>query len=181
MISLKSEIIKKVLSYYFLNPKTRRYTRELANILKLDPGNLHRKMLELEQEGLLASEREGRNKYFFLNDKFPLLKDYKRIFEAKFGVPEILGSTLKDVDNLNAAYIFGSYAKGSFADESDIDLLLIGDFDYGTVSKLILKLEKRWGREINIVDFSPKEYATRLKKKDDFLKDVFSRKTIKII
>jgi predicted nucleotidyltransferase len=181
MISLKSKIIKKILAYYFLNPKARHYTRELANALKLDAGNLHRKMLELEQEGLFLSEREGRNKYFFLNDKFPLLKEYKRIFEAKFGVPEILASTLKGISNLNEAYIFGSYAKGGFADESDIDLLLIGNFDYDTVSKLMLKLEKRWGREINIVDFSLKEYAARLKKKDDFLENVFSGETIKII
>ena len=181
MISLKSEIIQKVLSYYFLNPKARLYTRELASLLKLDSGNLHRKMLELEKEGLFISEREGRNKFFFINDKFPLLKEYKRIFEAKFGVAEVLAKTLKGVDSLNEAYVFGSYAKGNFEEGSDIDLLLIGDFNYEIVSKLMSKLEKRWGREINIIDFSFKEYTNKLKKKDDFLANVFSGKIIKII
>lgn len=181
MISLKSEITQKVLSYYFINPKARHYVRQLAGLLKLDVGNLYRKMLDLEQEGLFLSEREGKNKFFSINEKYPLLREYQRIFEAKFGVAQILTENLKDIDKLDEAYIFGSYAKGNFDEGSDIDLLLIGDFNYEETSKAISKLEKTWGREINIVDLSSKEYRDKLNKKDEFLANVFAGKTIKII
>ena len=40
MLSLKSDLVIKVLGYYFLNPKSRHYVRELAELLKVDPGNL---------------------------------------------------------------------------------------------------------------------------------------------
>ena len=51
MLNLKSDIVIKVLGYYFLNPKSRHYVRELAELLKIDPGNLSKKMSELKKEG----------------------------------------------------------------------------------------------------------------------------------
>lgn len=181
MLNLKSDIIIKVLGYYFLNPHARHYVRELAGLLKVDSGNLSRKMSDLRKEGLFLMEGEGKNRYFVLNEKFPLLKEYRNIYEAKFGVEKSLATTLKEVSGLTAAYIFGSYAKGNFEEGSDIDLLLIGDHDYAQASRRISALEKRWHREINMIDFSSKEFARKRKNKDFFLENIFSGQTIKII
>jgi predicted nucleotidyltransferase len=181
MLNLKSNIVNKVLGYYFLNPNARHYSRELAGLLKVDTGNLSKKMSELKKEGLFLVETEGKNCYFTLNKKFPLLKEYQNIYEARFGVAESLKSVLKEVKGLSEAYLFGSYVKGNFEEGSDIDLLVIGDHDNVQVSRAVSGLEKRWHREINIVDFSAKEFAQKMKKNDFFLKNIFSDKTIKII
>ena len=82
---------------------------------------------------------------------------------------------------LSDAYIFGSYAKGNFEEASDIDLLVIGSQDHIQISRALSVLEKRWHREINIIDFSSKEFSQKMKKNDFFLKNIFSDKTIKII
>jgi len=181
MLNLKSDIVNKVLGYYFLNPKARHYVRELAELLKLDPGNLSRKMLELKKEGFFLSENEGKNRYFILNKKFPLLKEYESIYEAKFGVVKSLEISLKEIKGIKKAYIFGSYAKGSFEEGSDIDLLVVGDNDHTKISRAISVLEKRWYREINLVDFSEKEFNQKIKSKDFFIENIFTGKTIKII
>lgn len=181
MISLKSDIVIKVLGYYFINPKTRHYVRELAELLKVDPGNLSRKMIELKDEGLFLMESEGKNRYFRLNEKFPLLNEYKNIYEAKFGVIESLKTVLSKVKGISEAYIFGSYAKGNFDAGSDIDLLIVGINEHLDLARAVSVLEKRWHREINIIDFSPKDFSARLKDKDAFLQNIFSGKTIRII
>ena len=181
MLNFKSEITIKVLGYYFINPKARHYVRELAELLKVDSGNLSKKMAELKKEGLFLVESEGKNRYFTLNVNCPFLKEYKNIYEAKFGVIESLRSALKDTNGLKEAHVFGSYAKGTFEEGSDIDLLVIGNHELSQVSKKILSLEKRWHREINVVDFSEKEFVQKMKKKDAFLENIFSGKTIKII
>jgi len=181
MLNLKSNIVVRVLGYYFLNPKARHYIRELAELLKLDPGNLSRKMLELKKEGLFLMSSEGKNRYFTLNEKYPLLEEYKSIYEAKFGVVEFLKGALEEVGGLSEAYIFGSYAKGNFEEGSDIDLLLVGGQDHGQIMRRLATLEKRWRREINVVDYSSKEFAEKIKNKDSFLVNIFSGKTIKII
>ncbi len=181
MISMKSEVVKKTLGYYLINPKARHYARELAMILKLDPGNLYRKLVEMQAEGILNTESEGRNRYFSLNEKFPLLSEYQKIYQAKFGVSQSLASVLKPISGLKSAYIFGSCAKGNFEPASDIDLLLVGEFDYGQASKALAVLEKDWRREINIVDMSSKEFDSKLKKKDDFLMNILKGKYIKVV
>ena len=181
MISMQSDIVKKVLGYYFINPQARHYTRELASILKLDPGNLSRKLTEMTSEGIFQVESEGRNRYFLLNQEFPLLAEYRKIYQAKFGVAESLSGVLKAVSGLKKAYIFGSYAKGNFEPGSDIDLLLVGEFDYGKVSKSLAGLEKDWRREINIVDMSNKEFNAKFKKNDEFLMNILKGKKIELI
>lgn len=94
MFNLKSKITIKILSYYFLNPKKSHYINELARLLEIDPGNLFRKLKELEKEGILKMEMNGNQRYFSLSQESPLLDEYKKIFEAKHGLPEILENTL---------------------------------------------------------------------------------------
>jgi len=181
MINLKSSIVIKVLGYYFINPQARHYIRELAGLLKVDPGNLSKKMAELRREGFFLVEGEGKNRYFILNEKFPLLNEYKNIYEAKFGVAELLTAALKSISGLTEVYLFGSYAKGNFTEGSDIDLLAVGSHDHTQISRCLASLEKRWHREINLVDLAQEEFEQKRRDKDPFLENIFSGQTIKII
>ncbi len=56
MISLKSEITKKILNYFFINPQESLYVNELSRNLDLDKRNLVKKLKELEKEGILKSQ-----------------------------------------------------------------------------------------------------------------------------
>ena len=180
MLEFRSKITVKVLGYYFLNPERRQYINELADVLEVDPGNLFRKLKELEQEGVLLSEMVGNQKYFFLNKKYPLLKELEKVFSSKYGVVNLLKEKIKKIKGLKSAFIFGSYAKDSFQQESDIDLLLVGSHSPLEAKRAILPLQKNLGREINIVDMTAREFESRKKKKDEFVKNIFSQKTIKI-
>jgi len=180
MLGFRSKITIKVLNYYFLNPEKRHYVNELARILDVDPGNLFRKLKELEKEGILISETKGNQKYFSLNKKYPFLKELKKTFEAKYGFLNSIKEKLSKLKGLKEAFVFGSFAKNTLSPESDIDLLLIGEHSSLEAKKLILPLEKMIGREINIVDMTEKEFKKRKEKGDEFIKNIFSGKVIKI-
>jgi predicted nucleotidyltransferase len=104
----------------------------------------------------------------------------KKIYNAKYGVVELLKQKIKNLKGLKSSWIFGSYAKNSFQQESDIDLLFVGNHSSLEAKRLILPLGKDLGREISIVDMTEKEFESRKKKKDEFIKNIFSQKTIKI-
>ena len=59
MFNFKSKIAEKLLGYYFVNADAGHYINELARMLSLDPGNLDRKLKELEKEGILISRPIG--------------------------------------------------------------------------------------------------------------------------
>ena len=181
MINLRSKITIKLLDYYFLNKEKANYINELAKILEVDPGNLFRKLKELEKDGLFSSELRGNQRYFFINKKYPFLFEYIKMYESKFGFVGLLKEELKDVKGLSEAYIFGSLAKGNFREASDIDLLIVGSHNYESLLPIISGLEKKMKREINVVDFTNKEFLAKQKKGDEFIKNVFSDKIIKII
>lgn len=181
MLQFRSKVTRKVLEYFFLNSDQSRYINELAGILGLDAGNLYRKLKEMEREGILISDERGNQKYYSLNKRYSLLKELKRTYEAKYGFINHLKEDLNKLKGIEEAYLFGSYAAGNFQQESDIDILLVGSHSSLEAKRIILPLQKMIGREINIVDLSPKELKSRLRKKDDFIKNIFSKKTIKLL
>ena len=174
MISLRSKITRKILDFFFLNPRVKKYTNELARLLELDPKNLDRKLKELEKGGLLKSEFLGRQRYFYLNARFPLLKEYKKIILKTLGFEKDLAAALKKLPQLKEAYLFGSYAKDKMDASSDIDILLVGSHSPLAAQKVILTFQRKIGREINIVDMTKKEFAAKKRSQDNFLKNALS-------
>ncbi|MBN1258707.1 nucleotidyltransferase domain-containing protein [Candidatus Peregrinibacteria bacterium] len=174
MIDIRSKIEKELLAYYFLNITAKHYLQELARLLKLNPGNLDKKLKQLEEKGLFLSEWRGNHRVYFLNRDFPLFREYQRIINKTYGIEGELKKALKTVPKIQEAYIFGSYAGGSFDSLSDIDLLVIGEHDPLVLSKALNKLESRFSREINVVEMAPDE-------KNPFLAKILSGNKIQII
>lgn len=180
-LSLRSKITIKLLGYFFLNPHRRHYVNELARMFRLDPKNLYRKLRELEDAGILKSDFQGSERYFSLNLKFPLLKEYRAIFLKTIGLEEKLRQILSDIHGVKHAYLFGSYARDRLDASSDIDLLVIGEHLPPALQKKVSALQKEIGREINIINLSSREFAKKKKVKDPFLRDIFSGKYIALI
>ena len=181
MFNIHSKIASEILRYFFINLHQKHYINELARILGFDPGNLSRKLQELEKEGILSSEFLGKQRYYFINKKYPLLKEIKKVFELKYGLGNLIASELKKIKGIKEAYIFGSYANGNFEAESDIDVLIIGNHPVAAISKAILPIQEKIMREINTVDLTEKEIQKRKKNKDEFIINIFNNKIIKII
>jgi predicted nucleotidyltransferase len=180
MLLFKSKITQKVLNYYFVNLNVKHYINELARILELDPKNLFRKLQDLEREGILSSETVGKQKYYFLNKSFHLLKEYQSIFNKTFGLEGLLQKIVVSNSDVSEAYIFGSYAKNKMDAFSDIDVLLIGNFSSIEMTKRISQIEKSIGKEINLLSLSFDEYSKRKNKKGDLINNILKDKIIKI-
>lgn len=180
MISLRSELTKKLLNYFFINPHERLYVNELSRNFKLDKRNLVKKLRELEKEGILKSEVRGNLKLYSINKKYPLYKEYKRIILKTLGFEDKLRKVLKDVSGVIESYLYGSYAQNKMDVHSDIDLLVIGNHDIKILQKEITKLQKEIGREINVVNMDLAEYRKRTANKDPFILEIFRKKHIKV-
>lgn len=180
MISLRSKVTQKVLSFLFLHDKEEFYARELARLLNLPHSNLIKKLHEFEKLGLFTSQERGQEKYYRLNIKFPLLKEYKAIVQKTFGFEQKLKECLQKIDGIQKAIIFGSYAKNKMDEYSDIDLLVIGDHKILNLHKKIADLQKDFNREINVVNMSKKEFSKK-RTKDPFLKRLLNSSKIEVI
>jgi predicted nucleotidyltransferase len=181
MISLKSDITKKVLNYYFINPKETLYVNEISRNLGLDKRNLVKKLNELAADGVLKVAPRGNLKFYSINEDFPLYNEYRKIVLSSVGFEHKLKNALKNVDGVSEAYIFGSYASGTMDSFSDIDLLLIGDHSIVKLQGVLNKLQKEIGREINTVNMDNKEFEKKKAAGDTFVREVLKKQHIKVL
>ena len=181
MISFRSEITKKLLNYFFINPQESLYVNELPRKLGVDKRNLVKKIKELESEGLLKHQRMGNLKLYSLNKNYPFYEEYRKIVMKTTGLEEQLRQILKGVKDIQEAYIYGSYTKNAMEPHSDIDLLVVGNHSILLLQKRLNKLQKEIGREISVVNIDNKEFKRKIKNKDSFIAGVFSQKHIRII
>lgn len=181
MFSLRSEITKDILSYFFLNDQKPAYVNDLSRRLQHDSGNLSRKLTELEREGLLKSDYKGNLKYYSLNKKYPLLSEYKKIFQKTLGIEQELKQSLISIEGLGTAFIFGSYATNKMDPMSDIDLLLVGNHKVLDVQRQISSLQKKIDREINCINMDSEEFKRKEEAGDPFITNFKRSKKIKLI
>lgn len=181
MFEIKSKLERKLLSYFLLNIEEKLYLHEIARKLDVNPANLDKKLKQLESKQLFKSEFQGNQKYYYINKKFPLLKEYRSIINKTEGIEIILKNALQNISGVKEVYIFGSYAKDSFDISSDIDLLIIGDADPLKLSKKIAEIEREMNREINIVQMSEKEYAEKKLNNNPLIKEIFNSNYIQLI
>jgi predicted nucleotidyltransferase len=181
MISLRSELRRKLLTYFYTNRSARVYVRQLASALGVDSTNLSRELARLAREGLLRSEIEGRQRYYSINSQYPYLKAVFSLLQGTIGIVPTLASALRRVEGIENAYLYGSFAKNEADASSDIDLLIVGNPDALNLAAEVSRLEKTLNREVSYTTVKPQELRRKLAARDPFLTDVWQGKRIELI
>ena len=181
MISLRSELRRKLLTYFYSNRTARVYVRQLASALQVDSTNLSRELARLEQAGLLHSEVEGRQRYYSINPQYPYLKAVFSLLQGTVGIVPTLTTALRRVQGIEDAFLYGSFAKNEADAASDIDLLIVGQPDAASLAAEVLVLERTLNREVSYTVLKPEELKRKLAAHDPFLSDVWQGKRIELI
>ena len=181
MLDLRSKARQRLLAYYFTNPTARHHLRDLAERLSIDPSNLSKELGRLEREGLFQSEVSGRQKYFRLNREYFLFNEVRGIVAKTIGAIPVIGQSLKKVEGIEDAYLYGSFARNQQDAASDIDVLVIGNPKGDALAEAMQKLERRLGREINYTVLTRKELESRRARKDAFLENVWHNKRVSLV
>ena len=181
MLNFRSKTRQRLLAYYFTNPTARHHLRDLAERLSIDPSNLSKELGRLEREGLFRSEVIGRQKYFQLNRQYPLFDEVRKIVTKTIGAAPLISESLKKIEGIDEAYLYGSFARNQQVAASDIDVLVIGTPREEVLAQTSRRLERQLGREVNYTVLSPKEFERRRARKDAFLENVWHNKRVLLV
>ncbi|MDI6690231.1 MAG: nucleotidyltransferase domain-containing protein, partial [Actinomycetota bacterium] len=176
-----SKIREELLRLFFTNPDSRYYTRQLESMLGFSVGSLHRELKHLEKMGVLRSEREGNLCYYSANAQYPLFSELKNIIAKTIGVEAKIKEVLIELEGIDIAFIYGSFAAGRERATSDIDLFLIGEIDEDSLNEKLKNLESLLAREINYVSMKKEEFQEEARKKSPLVLRVLEEPKIFII
>lgn len=168
----------KLLTLFLLNPGKRFYVREVERLTGENINSIRRELKNLEAIGLLKSHREGNLRYYSVDQEMSIYPELRDIFLKTEGAAELLGQDITPLGDIQAAFIYGSFARGEAGPSSDIDIIVIGMVDEDALIVAVRETEKRLKREINYVLLTPEEFRSRKKKKDPFITNVLTEERI---
>ena len=122
-------------------------------------GGTHKEVERLEASGLVVSTTRGRNRFIEADPSSPVYQEVRGLLLKTLGPEPLLRSALSDIDGIEDAFIFGSWADPSRLSPADIDVLVVGDTDVGAVYDAASDVEKVVGRPVNVTIRSPAEWA----------------------
>jgi predicted nucleotidyltransferase len=163
---LASRALAAVVIYFVLHPDKPLHFRALQRVTRVSSRSLQHEMARLEALGMVQRERDGRLVRYRTvagHPRWSVLREMVRQFAEP---AELLRVALADVPGLEAAFIFGSCARGEMDEWSDIDVFAVGEGLEEREPELVLiggagETGALLKREVNVVRYSPAELRRR--------------------
>lgn len=155
---------------------------ELAERARVAQPTASREVARLAEHGLVVTRSLGRNTLVSANWDLPWAKELRSILVQTIGVLGRLAGVLQDVEGLDEAYVFGSWA-ARYAGEPgppprDVDVAVIGGPALRSVRQAVRHVERELAVDVNPVIIEPKRW--RAKKPDAFVQQLRARPLVPI-
>ena len=152
----------RLLARVYLQPDRPATIAELARELELDDGGLTREADRLERAGLVRTERVGRSRLLHRNEESPYFHELFGLLLKAFGPATSVGEELSDVEGVDEAFLYGSWAARYVGergeDPFDLDVLVVGRPSRIAIAGVERRLSELLGREVNAVVVTPEEW-----------------------
>jgi len=174
---------QRVLGLLFGQPSRSYYANELLALAGIGSGAVQRELARLERSGLITVRAVGNQRHYQANASAPLFSELCGIVQKTVGLADPLREALRQFTaEIDAAFVYGSTAKGQHAASGDIDIMLIAEeLSYREVFEALEAASERLGREVHRQILSKKELARRVKTDSAFVTRVLSGPKIWLI
>lgn len=152
----------KILEYFLQHPTKKTYLNEIAKELGISARSVKIYCDLFDQDHIIIREKAGNAHFFSTNNQEFRVREMKRAYNAnllaEYAIEDITKSCI-------SMALFGSFASGNHDEQSDIDILIIGD-EHDINKDKIVTLMNQLHKEIQLTVLSLTQWET-MKKKDD--------------
>jgi predicted nucleotidyltransferase len=174
--SLFPSVRQGVLDATLRRPEKWWYLSELADFLGTRPSSLQRELVALVDIGILEKRRDGNRAYFKAQKASPIFRELQSIFEKTAGVSVALTKVLQPFKKkIVCSFIYGSLARAEEHAHSDVDLMVIGRIGLAELAPSLRTAENHLGREVNVTNYSVREFHDKVRRGDHFLSTVLKK------
>ena len=163
-IITKSKIRQRLILLFSYNPEKEYYINEAARLAKTSAGTAQRELEKLAASGFLKKEKKANLAFFKADKENPLFYDIRNLVDKTIGIEYLLKQILAPQKRIKFAFLFGSYVKGGFNVNSDIDLFIIGKVQEKEIYRRLKTVEEKILKEINYHFSSAAEFKKNLKR-----------------
>lgn len=168
--ALFSPVQQRVLALLFGQPNRRFQSGELIRLAESGTGAVHRQLSRLAESGWIVASRVGNQKFYQANRESPAFGELQGLVAKTVGLAEPLREALAPhAEQIAAAFVYGSVARGGDHAGSDIDLLVISDrLGYPDLFEVLQPVEQRLDRKVSLTVMTGAEWRKQHRRRDSF-------------
>jgi len=172
----------KALALLLLQPERRLHVREIARLTQAAAGTMSKELDRLHKAGLLEQHRVGNQVQFCANQLHPVYPELSGLLRKTIGLADVLKLALSgELSRIKLAFVFGSVAKASDTATSDVDVMVIGSVDFGSVANRLFDAQQTLQREVNPKVYSVDEWRAKVQADSSFVRDILAKPKIFLI
>ena len=164
----------RLVTHFATRPDETRHVRALQRATGLAPRSLQTELARLVRLGILRRHVDGRQVKYGLDEQSPRWRALRSLLRELADPAEVVREALADVAGVEAAFLFGSYARGTdIRESSDLDVFILhGDLPEDRLARRTLDAGVLLGREVNVVTTNYDDLLVRLTEGSGFLRAV---------
>lgn len=177
IIIWQSNTALKLLLFFFEHPTQEFYEKQVSSETKISLGAVNKYLRELASENFLNLETKGKMKFFKLNRGNIIVKMLKTAYNLS--LPIVCSLTyLGERFNIKI-YLYGSAARGEDIEDSDWDILVIGNVKLNEIEKELNSIRGKFNKKIKPMVFTPSEWL-KMKEEDPAFYDRVEKDKIEL-
>lgn len=152
--------VQRVLGTTLTHPNQSFTLQELLRHAASGRGSAQKQIDNLVTAGVLMEEpRRGRQRSIRANTDFFLYPELRIIAMKTFGLAEPVQEALQPfADSIQDAFVFGSLAKGTDNEKSDVDVMIVGTVTQLELFDAASRLQHKLGRTVQFNVYEPDEW-----------------------
>lgn len=148
----------------YLHPDHEYSLTEAAALIGASVKTVHTEASRLVTAGLLHDSRRGNVRLIRAATDTPLTRPLTDLLAVTYGPLPVMTDLLADVDGVDRAYIYGSWAARHQGEPGpipeDVDVLVVGTADRDALDEIARAAQRRLGRPVNIRRLRARAWAT---------------------
>lgn len=169
--TLASGALARLITHFATHPDDIPHVRALQRRTGLTPRSLQTELARLERLGVVGRETNGRQVRYRLKERSPRWAALRGLVRELAEPSDVLRDALADVPGIEAAFLFGSMARGTAVRESsDLDVFILHrELPEDLLARRTLDTGVLLGREVNIVTTNYYDLLERVANSSGFL------------
>lgn len=176
----KSRNLVLILKLLFWHSMTQFHSNEIARRTGISPSTVSKELADILPLGIVLKNLKGNMVLYQINKQNIIYNELRQMFLKFEFVDEMIAQDLAKFD-IKFALIFGSFAKGTESESSDVDLMIIGDVSENQILRTTSKIETKIGREINVIMWKEDEFHQKSKDKIALLGEIVKNPVVMLV
>lgn len=180
---LRSQVAGDLLALLYLHPDAEYSLTEAAAAIGSSVNAVHHEVSQLSRAGLIRDRKRGNLRLVAAATDSLLARPLTDLLAVTYGPLPILTDLLSDVQGIEEAYIYGSWAARYHGEPgpvpADVDVLVVGSPTVDDLDEVAEQAERQLHRPVNIRNIRPETWADN-DLDDPFLRSVRSRPLVSL-